>query len=97
MRRVGIGGISYRVPNTVARQRVVEATLTQRLPCRADLDPLLRRLFFSELALPFDEAVEPGESRVTFEGAASVYVPVEGLAMVAEAAVELADEVSRDG
>jgi len=58
---------------------------------------LLSGLFAGELALPLDKAVEPSEGWVAFDGARGVYVPVEGLAVVAEATVELADEVRRDG
>ena len=50
-----------------------------------------------ELALLVYEPVEPGDAGVAFRGAARVDVPVEGLAVVAEAAVQLADEVGGDG
>ena len=57
----------------------------------------LRSLFFSQLALLGDKAVEPGEALVTFYGAGGVDVPVEGFPMVTEAAVELAYEVGGNG
>src|SRR5215207_3792365 len=56
----------------------------------------LSSLLPGELALAIDEAVEPGGAGITFCGAACVYIPVEGLAVVAEAAVELPDEVGGD-
>jgi len=44
-------------------------------------------LFSGELTLLVDEAVEPGEALVAFYSAFGVDVPVEGFAVVAEAAV----------
>src|SRR5215218_4547753 len=58
---------------------------------------LLRCLLPGELALPIYEPVEPGYAWVAFGRAACVYVPVEGFAVVAEAAVELPDQVGGDG
>src|SRR3712207_8954665 len=58
-------------------------------------------LLFRELALLGDEAIQPGEARVASglvpEGARGVDVPVEGLAVVAEAPVQLAHQVGGDG
>src|SRR5918998_1044599 len=58
-------------------------------------------LLFRELALLGDESVEPGEARVAAglvpKGARGVDVPVEGLAVVAEASVQLAHQVGGDG
>src|SRR5215211_215280 len=58
---------------------------------------LLRGLLPGELALSIYQAVEPGHARIAFGRATRVNVPVEGFAVVAEAAVELPDEVGGDG
>src|SRR5918998_4063145 len=58
-------------------------------------------LLFRELALLGDESVEPGEACVAAglvaQGPLGVDVPVEGLAVVAEASVQLAHQVGGDG
>src|SRR5215210_123607 len=58
---------------------------------------LLRGLLLGQFALPIYEPVEPGRAGVAFGRAPCVHVPVEGFAVIAEAAVELSDEVGGDG
>src|SRR3712207_1272707 len=58
---------------------------------------LLRGLLPGELALLGDQTVQPGEAGPVPEGAFGVHVPVEGLAVVAEAPVQLTHQVGGHG
>src|ERR671932_786217 len=72
-----------------------------QVPAKSRICRDLRSLFLCELALLSDQAVQPGEADVASglipEGAFGVHIPVEGLAVVAQAPVQLADEVSGHG
>src|SRR5215211_189156 len=66
-------------------------------PHRLHAPTILRGLLSGELALLGDETAQPGEAGFVPEGAFGVHVPVEGLAVVAEAPVQFAYKVGGHG